>query len=354
MELVALRERIEYLTRRIDELEHDFLDNPDVPSLGLQIRSYTRHRNELEEEWARLAASRGYRVCAYHIHTKDDARPSVRAVSEMLSAFQKSFTTVYDGTKTGPDKLRATTTKAIRDATSFEFGFTSPGSLMVMLTIHNKQLSLWTDNSDIDDTISTICKITQANNPDELLSYAQSVGTPAVHSVYKWIEAHAKHDFGVHVMWQSSSVDQWSNIQLHRPDVIHLRDMIENAVKTTVENLNVRCFLQGWDIQRKLFRIHLENAIQSKFDVAGRIADALDTSDGVVVPAFYEASLTRTLREELATEKVEEKFVLRGLRLLQESFPSGSIAKALQSKQMQSEGALLTAGAKVESVAAIQ
>ena len=140
MELVALRERIEHLSIRIEELERDFLANPDVPSLGLQIRSYTRHRNELEDEWVRLAASKGHRVCAYHIHTRDETRPSVRAVSDMLTAFQKSFTAVYDGIKTGPDKLRASTTKTIRDATSFEFGFSSAGSLMVMLTIHNKQL----------------------------------------------------------------------------------------------------------------------------------------------------------------------------------------------------------------------
>ena len=189
--------------------------------------------------------------------------------------------------------------------------------------------------------------------PTSCLMHRMS-GTPAVHSVYKWIESHAKHDFGVHVMWQASSVNQWNNIQLHRPDVRHLRDMIESAVKTTVENVDVRCSLQGWDVQRKLFRIHLEHAIQSKFDVAGRIADALDISDGVVVPAFYEASLTRTLREELATEKVEEKFVLRGLKLLQESFPSGSIAKALESQQIQSEVALLSTGAKVEPVAAVR
>jgi len=353
MELVALRDRIERLNSRIEELECDFLANPDVASLGLQIRSYTRLRNELEEEWVRLAAIRGHRVCAYHIHTHDEARPSVRAVSEMLSAFQKSFTAVYDGIKTGPDKLRAITTRTIRDATSFEFGFSSPGSLMVMLTIHNRQLSLWADNSDIDNTISTISQITRASNPDDILSHAQSVGTPAVHSVYKWIEAHAKHDFGLHLMWQTRSVDQWSNIELHRPDVRYLRDMIESAVKTTVEQLDVRCSLQGWDVQRKLFRIHLEEQLHSKFDIAGRIADALDVSDGVVVPAYYEASLTRTLREELATERVDEKYVLRGLKLLQESFSAGSIARVLDSKQMQSDVALLPTRTEVEAIASV-
>ena len=33
LELVALRERIEHLSSRIEELERDFLANPDVPSL---------------------------------------------------------------------------------------------------------------------------------------------------------------------------------------------------------------------------------------------------------------------------------------------------------------------------------
>ena len=337
MELVALRERIEYVNKRLEELQRDFASDPDLLTLGLQIRNLTRHRDELEEDWVKLAGSLGHRVCAYRIHTPSGAQPSVRAVSEVLAAFQKSFTAVYDGKKSGTKKkkLRANTTKAIRDITSFRFDFASPGSLIVMLTINKTQFELWDESADIEKTVDTIYDISQADGPEGILAHVHQIGTPAVHSVYKWIECHAKHDFGLHLMWEPGLSDQRRDIRLPRSEVKYLRGMIETAEKRSTDRFEVQCSLVGWDTERKLFRLRLDKPIDDRLDVMGKIDDSLDISDGVIVPAKYEATITRTTREKVATEKIDESYVLKGLRFLQSGFESRQVASAIESKQLQ-------------------
>ena len=87
----------------------------------------------------------------YTIGSRDSAfgritRPSLKAVSEILSSFQTCITVVYDAKgrpTTEPPKKIAKVPKHAEEATAFQFGFSTPGSLIVNLVLTDLQLSLW-------------------------------------------------------------------------------------------------------------------------------------------------------------------------------------------------------------------
>lgn len=196
MELAELRNQIEALNKRILDCQRNLVKHPDMGSLRLQLQSYTKLRNQLEAQWVELANDLGKDVCTYFIQSTDDSRPSIRAVSDMLLAFQRSLTTVYDAIKSGP-KERATTSKSVRNETSLEFGFTSPGSLMVTCTIQNRQISFWEDSLDTvnaSSAIDAIYNIARANEANDILEYSKKFGRPAIRSVYSWVETHLNYD----------------------------------------------------------------------------------------------------------------------------------------------------------------
>ena len=319
MELAELRSQIEALNKCILDCQRNLVDHPDTGSLRLQLQSYTKLRNQFESQWVELANNLGQDVCTYYIHSADESRPSIRAVSDMLSAFQRSITTVYDALKSGP-RERANTSKNVREETSLEFGFTSPGSLMVTCTIQNRQMSFWEDSLDTvnaSSAIDAIYNIAHAGEAHDILEYSKKFGRPAIRSVYSWIATHLNYDSGIRVLWHSHSVSRRRDIRLHRPNLIRLKNIMEEATDQVVEDVDLIGYLDNWNRRMRRFAIvsSVSGEDEDKY-ISGKIAEAFDMSASVILPGSYNVSLKKIERREIATDNVDVQYELHDLKQL--------------------------------------
>lgn len=314
MELVELGNRIEIVNAQLQEMQAYYLANRHELAVDLEITSLKVHLEELEREWAQSANRLGKDVCTYYIWSDDNNRPSIQAVSEMLLAFQKSFTAVYDGIKNGP-KDRANISSYVRDRTKFDFGYTSPGSLKVTFTVQHEQLQFWSDTSVAIDLIH---KMTRVDTESDIFYYADKYGRSAVFSVYDWVQSHLRYDYGIHVSWKPQGVEQDRDFQIYQPDLEHFTSLIERTSEASVSELSVVGSLRGWDADKRSFRLVAD---QRGKEYVGVIASTFDTSDSVSVPGMYRIDLTQTICEEIALNKVTETYELTDLEILASMIP---------------------------------
>ncbi len=318
MELVALRDRIEQTNRRLVTLNRDFVERPDIESLGLTIRNLTRHRDQLEVEWAKLANQMGKDVCTYFIYSDSGERASVRAVADILAAFQKSVATIYDGIKSGP-KDRVPSSRALHDETDFEFGFTSPGSLMITFTVQARQLSFWEDEVSVSDAVLKVHEMLKASSSFEILQIAQKYGRPAVRCVYDLIRMHLRHRSSMRISWLPESSRGSLDIMTYEPKMTYLKALIEDTRREDVSELAITGSLRAWDMVRRRFTITVDDEWQELVGsrrISGRVMRDVDMNRQIAFSGHYSLELDMMIQEEMASDKVDRTFRLYDLRLL--------------------------------------
>ena len=309
MELVGLRHDIEDINQRLDEATRMYAHDPSREDLSFLIYSLTTQRDDLEMKWVDLAQSFGKHVCVYRIRADEEHRPSVAALSDMLGAFQRSVSVVYDGVINGP-KRRARLSREVRDDTRLEFGFTSSGSLMVTMTVQKSQLSFF-DDEDATTAIDAVLGISQATESKDLLKYAENYGRPAIRSVYEWVCVHAQHGFDIDVSWFPEDDVNERHLVAYNEHLVELQDLIESTNDETVYVEEHLGSLQDWNRKRRKFIFSVDE--ETPYEVAGVISTKIDIDRDFAVPGYYHARISRVVREEMATKKRHEEVVLEEL-----------------------------------------
>ena len=306
MDLVNIRNRIEETNQILGQLERSLASNPHVESLALEIESLARQRDALEAEFASAANQIGKDICTYRITGIGDRRPTVQTITSVLSRFQRAVTIVYDGLVNGP-KERGRVRAESYNITSFEFGYTSPGSLIVTLTISNDRLMF--RGSDLDDAVTTVFDMACAKSTSDIRGYVDKVGYAAVQGLYSWVDSHVEAGVGVDLIWQRE-LDVRADLLMDHPQFEYLRTVIDEVGAALEEDIVITGWLMGADLKTGQFRLQGPEGSE----VTGKFDDAISESHVAQLPHRYTAELRKTSQLVESTGKSKESYFLRSLR----------------------------------------
>lgn len=312
MELTELQKDIQRVHAHIADTQRYFTANPSNQAIALEIKSLNRFKSQLESQWEDAIGRLGYSICKYHILPHSHERPSLSAVSAILTAFQKSFTAVYSGMTTSSRRGRIK--PEIRERTEFQFGYADPGSLIVNLVINDRQLSFWNENSVFEDTLATMRSMANVHGPSGMKSYAESVGRHAVHCVYNWADTHVAHRSEARMQWRDSKVGSEKDYIVQIPEFANIKQVAEHEVEVSSEVLVLTGRLVIWDVHNRKFRLQV-SGFRYGF-VAGKISETFDIESRVIVPVFCKANIAQVTQLSPATGKTRIVFVLNHLEYI--------------------------------------
>ena len=135
--------------------------------------------------------------------------------------------------------------------TEFEFGYTTPGSLVVNLVIPNERLLL--RGSDLDDAVAIVFEMSRASSPSDILHYAEKIGRAAVRGLYEWVDKHVDSGAGVDVEWRRA-LEVRSELVLQQQEFQRLKEVIDVCSDEQEEELVLTGWLTGVDVKTKRFR----------------------------------------------------------------------------------------------------
>lgn len=310
MELVRLHTRLEEVNGRIATLERLFVEHPKETSLRIQLNGLYRRRRELTSRWVEMEKNLGRNVCTYCILPETYDRPSLTAVTEMLSAFQRSFTAVYDGIVRGA-RQHARINKVIRDQTTFQIGHTEPGSLIVTLVIQENQLSFWREDNTFTRTCDVMFGMSRASQHADIDDYVHDIGALAVRRVYDWAKSHVDHQSQLRMSWEDELADYTKDYSMQLPEFSKVASLVETNVKEDSKTSIVSGRLIAWDLKKRTFR--MESAGRPLRSIFGKISPAFDTEHSVRVPEFYKAHIAEVSRGNVVLDRSTVHFVLNQL-----------------------------------------
>ena len=309
MELLELQTEIQRVNNHVEAMERHFAQNADNAAIALEIRSLSRFKEQLEAQWTEAVNRLGYSICRYHILPEVDERPTLFAVSAILTAFQRSFTAVYSGLSTSSRRGRVK--PEIRDQTSFHFGYADPGSLIVNLVISDHQLSFWEEHNVFENTLDTMCGMADVSDPNDMKTYSERIGRHAVQCVYNWADTHVVHRSEARMQWHGSRIDSPRDYLVQVPEFVNIKQITEYQMEVSSKVLRLSGRLVIWDVHNRKFRMQVGGFRHGY--VAGKISETFDVESRVIVPVFCTADIAEITQVSPATGKSRVVYVLNGL-----------------------------------------
>ncbi len=304
--LLEIQEKLQDTTIAIVELEKRAIEYPQSSEIGLMTKSIEKRQRVLLSELSVEANSLGIDVCTYRIFGERE-RHTLRALVQTLGDFQTMVSTVYDAVKSKIPKIRARITPEIIAETEFNFAYTFPGSVGVVLTIPNQRLL--GIESHLDQTFSEIASMTQAKDSSEVLNFAKRLGAASIRTLYNWAFDHDDLGLGVSIEWRRDQAIR-NRLLTQQPEFEKLHKTIEQTSDQTITEREVVGQLEGADVIRKSFHIKSDTGQ----DIRGTFTDAISESQTVELPKRYRAFITTKEQIKYSTE---EEIVLHHLTRLE-------------------------------------
>lgn len=283
--LEKLQDTHAMMTRVSKELARD----PEDFALNLTMRSLEARERKLAHDFQELAYADFQDICVYRMIDEAKRRFPVVAVADVLKEFQGLVTLVFDAIRTGPKKQARYSIEA-EALSTFHFGYASPGSLAIVLTVQNERLLL--EKSDLDKAVETVFAIAKCDTPAALREYAKEVGIGVIRKTFAWVDRHTTHQLSVDVQWKrreegrGSLLMQTSDFEQLKAIIAATSDYNEEIVDVDVANL------VGLDTDKKTFHLKYGDAE----DISGKWADTAVISESLPVPGLYPARLLKKTR----------------------------------------------------------
>ena len=304
--LVQILEKLQSTIVAIRQLEITMIEYADSPSLLANINSLQKLQRNYEAEFLEAAGERGHDVCSYRLFAV--GTPTIAAMSRALGDFQSMFSVVYDAIKNGP-KDRGKISADVARATSFNFGYTFPGSVGVVFTLPNETL-LPGLQTDLDRTFGRISDIAKASNPAQIAAFAKELGAPPIRAAYKWAKDHSECGLGANIEWRRDQKVR-QTLMVQQPELAKLRSTIESVGdETSTDDLTIRGVLVAADTIKRTFHI-----VVPAFDltIRGRYTDAISEIHKVTLPKLYTALVKKVTKLHYSTGKEETQYFLEKL-----------------------------------------
>lgn len=303
--LEELQRELQDASAAIVRAERTLAAHPDIPSVAATLRSITKRREGLEEQFLAAVAELGLDVCSYRIDLPNTTRPTIAGMAAVLGEFQKVFTSVYHALKNGP-KLTAKVSSETVKATSLGFAYAFPGSVGIMMTIENDEgLALY--KTDLDEAMENTLELLGANRSQELQELSEKVGLPALRHAHQWAVANIEAGFGANIAWKlkEDNLEGERSIVIQPPEIKRLEQTIRRV--TAREEITIIGDLVEVNVTDRTFQISARDQV-----IHGSFTGAITATNPAQLPKQYRAILR--VSEPVVTEAGQEEktyFLLR-------------------------------------------
>jgi hypothetical protein len=292
--LLEIQEKLQDTTVAMVELEKKALEHPQSSDIGLIRRSLEKRQSVLLSELSVEADNLGIDVCTYRIFSERE-RQTLRALVQTLGDFQTMVSTIYDAVKSKVPKIRARVTPEIIKETEFNFAYTFPGSVGVVLTIPNQRLL--GIESYLDQTFSEITNMAQVKDSSEVLNFAKRLGVASIRTLYSWAFDHDNLGLGVNIEWRRAKTIR-NRLLTQRPEFERIHKTIEQTSEQTVKEREIIGQLEGADVSKKTFHIKSDTGEEFK-----GFTDIISESQTVELPKRYKAVIITREQIKYSTEE---------------------------------------------------
>ena len=301
--LLDLREKLLKTGAALGRLESELPLRPDSRGLASNILSLKKLHQSLQHEFQEAADDVGLDVCHYRLL---DDRPTARAFSSAIGAFQSAFSLAYDAIRNGP-KDRRNLSADVAYKTELRLAYTYPGSFGVVFTIPNSRLMLDMPTY-LDEAARTVFSVAVAKSNTEIVSgVARQVGRAPIAAIYDWAKGNAQNNSGAVISWTRKDSTK-EKVTVQAPEFRALSETMERTSEKIVVPETTVGTLVGADI--KSHRFHFVPDDETQASIKGRFSDAISEKQKARLPARYAAMLQKTVTIRYATEVEDAAYFL--------------------------------------------
>jgi hypothetical protein len=304
-DILELQEKLQDTTAAIAQLEHAVIENPDTPSLAVNLRSLHKRREALESDFLELTNQLEQDVCRYRLFV-GGTRPTISGLAQAWTNFQNAFSVIYDAIKNGP-KVRGRIGTTAAEETSLGFSYSFTGSVGIVMTMPNERLLL--GETLIDQAIRTMFDLAAAQDHRQIREFAKTLGPAPVRAMYYWANTHVQNGMGAEIEWRRDKETR-ARLFVQEPELARLANAIQHTSDETSEELTYAGTLRAADLDRKTFRLETDDELSIK----GSFEDAIDAKHAVTLPRRYVARLVKTTKIYYSTEVEDISYHLLSLR----------------------------------------
>lgn len=306
--LLDLCEKLQDTNATIDGLRKALAGHPNDAALALTFRSLETRYRDLEQAFLVEANADHLDVCNYRI-MPEGGGCSVAAITRVLGSFQELVTVAFDAIKTGP-KIRARLSAEVVAGSSFDFGYTYPGSLGFMLTMPNERLLI--GESELDRAVRSVFEMTKVETPQQLARYVTEFGVASIRRLYAWSSAHIEHGLSADIKWQRQT-DERASVTIQKEELAQLCEIIDKASEEKVETYEIIVELTGLDVGvGNWFRLSRPEAA----DITGKISASFSRAQAYEIHGKYYANLLKKSKIHYSIDREEERWELIELKKL--------------------------------------
>jgi hypothetical protein len=304
--LDSLLDRLRHAYASIAEVEQVAARVPGDEFVLANLASLKSDAEDLESQWRTLTAIEQKEVCRYRLIPTTNIKYALTNVTRSLLDFQGLFSQIYDSIVRGP-RRRIRLSDEIVDDTRFEFGFSYPGSLGVVLMVQG-EIGLLEDK--YDSAIDALMQISGVDNEDSVREMSRTLGIAVVKRAFDWSKINLSAGYSVDIGWTTARGYSKGGVI----DVRTFGRIVEIISRTSdVERETIRTpgVLLGIDAKAKRFRFVSYDGNGPPY--AGSLSETFPLKAVWSINTSYTAEITVETVTDYATMVTRETYRLSGL-----------------------------------------
>jgi hypothetical protein len=270
------------------------------------LMSVKRFATQLEQQWEEQCRVKQTEVCRYRI--LGGSNYSLSSFSKSLLEFQGLFTQIFDAKKNGVKK-RARITPDMARQTSFDFGFSYPGSLGVALTIQG-QSDLF--EGGFDQAIDAFMDALKIDDEYQVRDTASSLGDAVIKRIYDWSSVNLEAEYEVDISWTTSKGLTKGGL-IGTSDLSKIVEAIRQTSEAVIRSVSVSGTLLGLDSKTGHFRFV---PFGDGPDYSGKAASDFPILKNWKLNSNYEAEISIEEITYYATQETKKSYKLKSLSYL--------------------------------------
>lgn len=269
------------------------------------IASLKEHAAELEEIWQEACHQAQKEVCRYRMLPNNVERYSISSVTQSLYEFQQLFSRIFDATITGQPKKRGRISQEIFSQSEFDFAFSYPGSLGVVLTVQGEP-DFFGDK--FEESVRALLQITEVSDDYEIRDLSKKLGGAVVKKAYDWSRVNLQSQFDIGIRWSGTRAqDVGRVIPLKTFD--KLVSVIEKTTDVEPRTFSMVGTLLGISVHRNRFDFYGTD----ERHYSGGLSEKFDKNKEWAINHRYRAEIEAEVVTEYATQEIKETFRLTNL-----------------------------------------
>jgi len=289
----------------VARIEAALLRAPEDVSLQVNLAAMSKMARQSQDQLLAFSGERHVEVCNYRLLPEATSSYALPFVSNSLLEYQNLFSQIHDAKRNGP-KVNATIGKEAMDESLLEFAYSYSGSLGVVLLAQNEKDFF---EGRLDDSIDALFQVLDIDSRDAVRDIGATLGTAVVKRIHDWSAANLKGGFAADVRWNKSDGKQVGEV-IERRRMSTIVEIIEATSDQQTDEVQVTGILVGGDLGSGSFHFVVPNGE----DYRGHLSKEFSHDTEMTLGNRYVATIRETTTTTYATQKVDRKRELLGLR----------------------------------------